>query len=601
MPDMQVGKNALHAMRHSLAHVLAQAVTKLWPETKITIGPPIDYGCYYDFLFARPISDADFPKIEQEMKKIIAQRQTFESRKLSTDEAKKYWRRLEQHFKVEIIEDLEKEKEERSVTHYANMLNGKETFVDLCRGGHVENLGEIPLDGFKIMSIAGAYWRGDEKRPQLTRVYVAAFPTKEELEHHLALQELAKERDHRKLGRELGLFVLSEVVGIGLPMLAPHGAIIRQELEAFIREELKKRGYSFVYTPNIGRTDLYKKSGHLSHFSEHNYPPMEAEDGAYMLKPMNCPHHVEIYRSEQRSYRDLPLRLAEFGTVYRYEKSGEVSGLTRVRGFTQDDAHHFVRPDQLEEEVSGILDLSFHVYRTLGFQEFALRLSLHDPREMKKYIGEESNWKHAEGALRSALKKMKLDFVEMVGEAAFYGPKIDLLVRDVLEREWQLGTIPQVDYNMPERFSLEYTDSDGKKKQPIMLHRAIIGSFERFIGILLEHFAGLFPLWLAPVQVGLIPVAPPHEEYARTVEAQLKERGIRMAYFGPEETLGKRIREGEQRKIPYLLVLGEKEAKSQSVAVRSVASKKQVVVSLGEFLEKAQENIQHRKLECLIG
>ncbi len=594
--------DSLHDMRHSLAHVLAQAVLKLWPTAKITIGPPIDYGCYYDFLFEKPISESDFPAIEKEMRRIIHQGQTFRRDELKTADARKYWKERKQPFKVELIEDLEKNEGVKTVTHYANIgPGGEETFVDLCRGGHVENLREIPADAFKIMSVAGAYWRGDEKREQLTRVYVAAFPSKAELERHLKMLEEAARYDHRKLGREMNIFVIADVVGPGLPMLAPKGAIIRQELENWIRAELKKRGYSFAYTPNIGRADLYKKSGHLSHFAGDIFPPIHAEDSDYILKPMNCPHHLEVYRSQTHSYRDLPVRIAEFGTVYRYEKSGQVGGLTRVRGFTQDDAHLFMRPDQMEQEIEGILDLAFSIYRTLGFDDFLLRLSLRDPQNKEKYIGSDENWAKAESTLRSVLKRMQLPFVEGVGEAAFYGPKIDLIVRDALGRQWQLGTIPQVDYNMPERFDLTYVDTDGAKKRPIMMHRAIFGSFERFIGVLIEHFKGLFPLWLAPVQIALLPVAEGHEAYAAKTYQQLKDAGLRVVSFDHTESLGKRIREAEQQKIPYVLVIGDKETEAKAVAVRNIKSKKQVMVPVGEFVRTVTQEVAGRKLELAIG
>lgn len=599
-PDAQA--NRLHAMRHSLAHVLAQAVMKMWPDTKITIGPPIDYGCYYDFLFAKPISDTDFPAIEKEMKKIIHQGQTFRCDTLTPKEAKTYWKKTKQPFKVELIEDLEKNENIAHVTHYANLgPKGEETFVDLCRGGHVENMKEIPVDAFKIMSLAGAYWRGDEKREQLTRIYVAAFPTKAELDIYLKNREEAAKYDHRKLGKEMGLFTISEVVGTGLPMLAPRGAIIRQELENWIREELKRRGYSFAYTPNIGRADLYKKSGHLSHFKDDIFPAIEAEDSDYILKPMNCPHHLEVYRSEPHSYRDLPVRIAEFGTVYRYEKSGQVGGLTRVRGFTQDDAHILMRPDQMEQEITGILNLAFTIYRTLGFEDFILRLSRRDPENKEKYIGTDENWEKAERALETALKKMDLPYVNGVGEAAFYGPKIDLIVKDAFGREWQLGTIPQVDYNMPERFDLHYVDADGQKKRPIMMHRAIFGSFERFIGVLIEHFKGLFPLWLAPVQIAVLPVAAAHEQRAANIVLDLLDRGLRVKHFSSEESLGKRIREGEQQHIPYLIVLGDKELQDGSVTVRNVQSKQQVTVPLDEFIQKTMKDVHERRLKASIG
>lgn len=592
----------LYKLRHSLAHVLAQAVLKLWPGTLMTIGPPIDTGCYYDFLFSEPIAEADVPAIEKEMKKIIHQKQTFRCDTLNVADAKKYWKAHKQRFKVELLEDLAKNEGVETVTHYANLgPRGEETFVDLCRGGHVENFGAIPVDGFRIMSLAGAYWRGDEKREQLTRIYLAAFPSKEELDAYVTMLAEAAKVDHRRLGKEMGIFVLSEVVGSGLPMLAPHGALIRQELEGWIRDECKDRGYSFVYTPHIGRADLYERSGHLSHFTANIFPRMEADDADYVLKPMNCPHHVEMYKSVARSYRDLPLKLAEFGTVYRYEKSGQVGGLTRVRGFTQDDAHLFMRPEQMEEEIEGILDLAFTIYRTLGFHDFTLRFSRRDPKNTEKYIGTPENWERAEAALKRVLQKMKLPFIDGLGEAAFYGPKIDLIVKDVFQREWQLGTIPQIDYNMPERFDLHYTDSDGSQKRPIMMHRAIFGSFERFIGVLIEHFKGHFPLWLAPVQAAMIPVAKPHEGYASAIAALLKKEGMRTVTLPHTDSLGKRIREGEMRRIPYLLVLGDKEMASKAVAVRNVKAKKQVVIPLKEFVAQLKADVTERKLEASIG
>ena len=589
-------------MRHSLAHVLAQAVTKLWPDTKITIGPPIDYGCYYDFLFTKPISKDDFPAIEKEMKKIIHQGQAFRRDELSVQDAKVYWKEREQPFKVELIEDLEKNEGVQMVTHYVNIgPKGEEAFVDLCRGGHTESTRDIPVDAFKLMNTAGAYWRGDEKREQLTRIYVAAFATKEELEHYANMLEEAAKYDHRTLGREMNLFVITETVGPGLPMLAPKGAIIRQELENWIRGELKQRGYSFAYTPNIGRAELYRRSGHLGFYKDSIFPLIEADDSEYVLKPMNCPHHMEVYGSEHHSYRDLPVRIAEFGTVYRYEKSGQVGGLTRVRGFTQDDAHLFMRPDQMEQEIAGILDLAFVIYRTLGFEEFTLRLSKRDPKNKTKYVGTDENWDKGEAILRAALQDIGLPFVEAEGEAAFYGPKIDLIVHDVFGREWQLGTIPQVDYNMPERFELYYIDEHGEKQRPIMMHRAIFGSFERFIGLLIEHFKGLFPLWLAPVQVAVVPVSVEHEKYAGELGARLLELGMRVQYMDSTDTLGKRIREGEQRKIPYLLVIGDREMQDNSVAVRNVATKQQVTVNIEEFVQKTLEDIAQRKLKASIG
>lgn len=592
---------SLHAMRHSLAHVLTQAVCRMFPGTEYSIGPPIEHGCYHDYFLKKPLTPEDFPKLEKMMRGIIKEGQTFECREFSPAESKTYWEKRGQHFKVEMVEDLVKNEGVKSVTHYVNLSpTGEERFTDLCRGGHVENTKELPLDGFKITHIAGAYWRGDEKRPQLTRVYIAAFPTKEELDQYLIMMEEAKRRDHRKLGQELDLFTFSERVGPGLPLFLPKGEIIKHELERYVREEKEKIGYTFVCIPHIAKKELYITSGHYGKY-EATMPVMQdAEGDEYIVKPMNCPHHFELYNSRPHSYRDLPIRYAENTTCYRNERSGELSGLTRVKALTIDDTHHFVRRDQIASEIKLIVSLMERMYKTFGLHDFSVEVSVRDPGNKKNYFGDDAVWSQAEKILVEAAKEWGIPYTVNVGEAAFYGPKIDVHVKDALGRYWQLTTI-QLDFVQPENFDMAYVGEDGKRHRPAVLHIAILGSTQRFMGVLIEHFGGLFPLWLAPVQIGVIPVAPPHEEYARKVEKTLKEHGFRVSYLDPTDTLGKRIREGEQRKIPYLLVLGEKEAKSESVAVRNVKTKKQVTLSLGEFLEKALNDIEGRKCEYTIG
>ena len=594
--------DALHAMRHSLAHVLAQAVLKLWPETKITIGPPIDYGCYYDFLFKDPISDADFGKIEKEMRGIIHQGQTFRCDELSAADAKKYWKKVKQPFKVELIEDLEKKEGVKTVTHYVNIgPKGNEAFVDLCRGGHVENLKEIPTDSFKILSLAGAYWRGDEKREQLTRLYVAAFPTKEELEAHIHMLEEAKKRDHRKLGKELEIFTFSDEVGPGLPLWLPNGTIICEELEKLVKERESAYGYQRVATPHITKGKLYETSGHLPYYAASMFPPMEVDGESYYVKPMNCPHHHMIYLSRPRSYRELPIRFAEYGHCYRFEDSGALFGLMRVRSLTMNDAHIYCEESQVKEEFLAVMRLHKEYYDLLGITEYFMRLSLHDKEGLgKKYVNEPKLWLKTEAIVREAMKESGIPFDEAEGEGAFYGPKVDFQVKSAIGREFTAST-NQLDFAVPPRFKLEYTAEDGSKKTPLCIHRAPLGTHERFVGFLLEHFGGLFPLWLAPVQVGIIPVAPVHEEYAGKVTLALNAQGIRFKNFDASESLGKRIREGEMKKIPYLLVLGEKEVGETSVTVRNVKTKKQVTVPVGEFVEKTTKEIRERTLEAGIG
>lgn len=591
----------LEKMRHSLAHVLEQVVLKLWPGTKYSIGPPIDYGCYHDFLFEKPISEVDFPVIEKEMRKIIHQAQTFRRDELPVVEAKRYWKERKQPFKVEMIEDLEKNEGLKTVTNYVNIgPGGKETFVDLCRGGHVDNTKEIPADAFKIMSLAGAYWRGDEKREQMTRIYIAAFPTKVELDAYLHIQEEAKKRDHRKLGKELDLFTFSEIVGPGLPLWTPRGTLLRNLLDQFVWEQRSARGYQRVTIPHITRKELYEASGHWEKFQNDLFHVRTREGHDFCMKPMNCPHHTQIYASRSRSYRDMPQRYAETTTCYRDEQTGELHGLSRVRAFTQDDAHVFCRPSQTKEEILKIWEIVDTFYETVGFGKLRVRLSLHDPGHFEKYLGTSLMWKKAEGELRNIAAERKANFFEAPGEAAFYGPKVDFIAKDAIGREWQVATI-QLDINMPERFNLFCINESGGHERIVMIHAAIMGSLERFLSIYIEHTVGLFPLWLAPVQAGLIPVAESHEAYAHQLEGKLHAHGVRTQFFDHTETLGKRIREGEMWRIPYLLVMGDKEMDTKTVTVRNVATKQQVVVSLEEFAEKIVVDIRERRLKCSIG
>ena len=600
MPNPSTEIDDLYKLRHPLAHVLAQAVIKFWPNTKITIGPPIDTGCYYDFLFEKPITDEDFKSIEKEMRGIINKGQTFESETLSTADAVKFWKKHKQQFKVELIEDLAA-KGEKEVTNYKNLdADGNETFVDLCKGGHVENLKDIPADGFKIMSIAGAYWRGDEKRDQLTRIYVAAFASKDELKAHLFMLEEAKKRDHRKLGVQLDLFTFSELVGPGLPLWTPKGTLLRNLLDGFVWELREARGYDRVTIPHITKKELYETSGHWQKFHDQLFHIKTREGHEFAMKPMNCPHHTQIYASKPRSYKDLPQRYAETTTCYRDEQTGELHGLSRVRAFSQDDAHVFCRLEQVKEEFLKIWDIVDTFYSTVGFGELDVRLSLHDPDNFDKYLGTPELWKKAETAIRELAKDRGIEYTEDIGEAAFYGPKIDFVTKDSIGRKWQVATI-QLDINMPENFDLTCINEKGEKERIVMIHAAIMGSIERFFSIYIEHVAGMFPLWLAPVQVGIIPVADVHEEYAKSVEKELNEQGIRTQYYDSSESLGKRVREGEKSKIPYLLVLGDKEKDCLGVAVRNVKTKEQVEVSLKEFIEKTVKDATERRFEASIG
>jgi threonyl-tRNA synthetase len=575
----------IEELRHSASHILATAVLRLFPETKLDIGPPTETGFYYDFDLDHNFTAQDLEAIEAEMKKVAKENQKFERMEVNRDEAIKLISEMGQEtYKLGRLEDIP---EGEDISFYRN---GE--FLDLCAGSHVGYTKK--LKAVKLLSIAGAYHRGDEKNKQLQRIYGTAFPTKDELAQYLERLEEAKKRDHRQLGRELGLFHIDEMVGQGLVLWKPKGAIIRQELEKFISEELTKQGYSQVYTPHIGKLDLFRTSGHFPYYRESQYPPIinrecldalaeegcscaelsnkldEGEIEGYLLKPMNCPMHIRIFRSEQHSYRDLPIRLAEFGTVYRWEQSGELNGMTRVRGFTQDDAHLFLREDQLQDEIQGCLGLVKLVFSILGMNDYRVRVSLRDP-ESDKYVGDPAAWDKAESDLREAVKAMGVDYVEELGEAAFYGPKIDFIVKDVIGREWQLGTV-QVDYNLPERFDLSYVGSDNKNHRPVMIHRAPFGSMERFCGVLIEHFAGSFPTWLAPEQVRLLPMNDDLVPQAQEILSKLQSAGLRGSVDKHAAKLGAKIRNAENDKIPHMLVLGKREAEEGKVSVRSRAN-----------------------------
>jgi threonyl-tRNA synthetase len=591
----------LAKLRHSLAHVLAQAVTKLWPDTQITIGPPIDTGCYYDFRFSAPMSDAEFPKIEKEMKKIIYQAQTFRRDDLKPEESIAYWRERGQPFKVELIEDLVKNEDVQTVSHYVNIgPNGVEAFTDLCRGGHVESFKEIPVDCFKLMKVAGSYWRGDETREQLTRIYVAAFATKEDLDAHLAQLEEAAKRDHRKLGKELDLFTFSELVGPGLPLWTPRGTLLRNQLDGFVWQLREAKGYMKVSIPHITKKELYETSGHWQKFASELFHVTTREGHEFAMKPMNCPHHTQIYNHLPRSYKDLPQRYAETTTCYRDEQTGELHGLSRVRAFAQDDAHVFCRAIQVEEEFLRVWDIIDTFYKTVGFENMQVRLSLHDPEHFEKYLGTQELWHKAEDSIRKIAKDRGVSYVEALGEAAFYGPKVDFLVKDSIGREWQVATI-QLDINMPERFDLTCQNEAGEKERIVMIHAAIMGSLERFLSIYIEHTAGHFPLWMTPVQAAIIPVAPDHEKAATELGMELLSAGIRVVEMHADDSLGKRIRDGEMQRIPYLLVMGDKEIADKSVTVRNVRTKKQVTLPVSEFIALTTNDVAQRKVEPSIG
>jgi threonyl-tRNA synthetase len=576
-------KEGKKAFWHSTSHVMAQAIEILYPGVKLTIGPAIDNGFYYDMDFGeQKISENDFPKIEAKMLEIARGKHDFQMRAASKADALKFYKDQNNPFKVELIENLE----DGTITFCDH-----DTFTDLCLGGHIPNTGIIKA--VKLMSASGSYWRGDEKKPQLTRIYGTSFPKQKDLKEYLELLEEAKKRDHRKLGKELELFTFSKKVGLGLPLWLPKGAALRERLENFLKKAQKKAGYEMVVTPHIGQKELYITSGHYEKYGADSFQPIKTpnEGEEFMLKPMNCPHHCEIYNSSPWSYRDLPKRFAEFGTVYRYEQSGELHGLTRVRGFTQDDAHIFCTPDQLDEEFKKVIDLTLYVFDTLGFDDFTAQVSLRDPENKEKYIGSDEVWEKAESAIIAAADEKGLNYVIEKGEAAFYGPKLDFMVKDALGRSWQLGTI-QVDYNLPERFDLTYKGSDNELHRPVMIHRAPFGSMERFIAVLLENTGGNFPLWLMPEQAIILTLSEKFEKYSQKVLTSLENDEIRASANNRNETIGKKIREAEMGKIPYMLIVGEQEEKDGTVSVRKHGEGDIGVMSIEEFTEMINKEIK---------
>lgn len=568
------------AMWHSSAHLMAEAIEILFPGVKFGIGPDIENGFYYDMDFgAYQVTPEDLKGIEAKMLELAREKQQYFRRSVSKPEALAYFKDKNDEYKIELITDLQ----DGEITFYET---GK--FTDLCRGPHLPDTS--PIKAVKLLNIAGAYWRGDEKRKMLTRIYGITFPKQKELEEYLVLLEEAKKRDHRKLGKELELFTFSQKVGQGLPLWLPKGAQLRERLENFLKGLQRKAGYLPVITPHIGNVELYKTSGHFQKYGKDSFQPINTpfEGEQFMLKPMNCPHHCEIYNAKPRSYRDLPIRFAEFGTVYRYEQSGELHGLTRVRGFTQDDAHLFCRPDQLKAEFMAVIDIVLHIFRILDFKDYTAQISLRDPENKEKYIGSDENWEKAESAIIEASAEKGLRTTVEVGEAAFYGPKLDFMVKDALGRKWQLGTI-QVDYNLPERFELEYTGSDNQKYRPVMIHRAPFGSMERFVAVLLEHTAGNFPLWLTPDQVSILPISEKYLDYAKKVAKVLDNSEIRALVDERNEKTGKKIRDAEMMKVPYMLILGEKEEADGSVSVRKHGQGDLGTFSLNDFVSLITE------------
>ncbi len=566
----------IETIRHSLAHILAKAVKEIYPETKLGIGPATEDGFYYDFDFKNNISEEDLPKIEKRMKEIIKEKISFKKEKISGKKAKEIFKK--EPYKLQLIEKL------KDATIYKSG-----DFIDLCSGPHIKSTKEIDPRGFELTKTAGAYWKGDEKNKMLTRIYGIAFENKKQLKIHLKNIVEAEKRDHRKLGQKLEIFLLDEEVGSGLPIWLPKGAVLRNEMEKYLREELTKQGYSWLYTPHIGKLDLWKKSGHWSFYKENLYSPIKIDSEKYLLKPMNCPFHVKVYNSKIRSYRDLPLYLAELGTVYRYERSGTLHGLTRVRGFTQDDAHVICTPAQIEKEVSKLVKYGLKILKGFGFKEYNIYLSTRP----EKYAGELKNWKKATDTLKKVLENQKLKYQIDPGGGVFYGPKIDIKIKDSLDREWQCTTI-QFDFNLPERFNMHYIDQKGNKKEPFMIHRALLGSIERFTGVLIEHYAGAFPLWLSPVQAQVIPVGANHRKYAEKIKEELKEKGIRAEAKTERETVSKKIREGEVQKIPYLLVVGDEEIEKKSVRIRKRGEGDLGLVKTEKFIKDIKKEIENK-------
>ena len=579
----------LKILRHSLAHIMATAILEMFPDAKFAIGPAIENGFYYDFDLPRTLIPEDLPLIEKKMKKIIKANYPFEKANLPVEEALKKFSLLKQNYKVELIKDLEK-KGEKKVSVYKSG-----DFVDLCSGPHLDSTGEISTDAFKLTKTSGAYWKGNEKNKMLQRIYGVAFETPKELKDYLKMMQEAKKRDHRKLGKELDLFMIpSEEVGPGLVIWLPKGATIRYEIERLIHKEQTKRGYQYVYTPHIGKKQLWITSGHWNLYRDKMYAPMKIDNIEYLVKPMNCPLHIEVYKHKLRSYRDLPFKIAEVATVYRYEQPGELSGLARTRYITQDDAHIFCREDQVVSEFIEVINYIEFLYKLFGFNDLEMWLTLRDPNKKDKYLGDNKTWKIAEEAISSALTKKGYSFIRAKGEAKFYGPSLDVMVKDSLGRKWQCATV-QVDFMLPQKFHLTYIGKDGKEKVPIMLHRAPLGSLERFISLLIEHYAGAFPLWLSPTQMMLLPVSEKFRHYAQSLNKKFIEIGFRSEINDADESLGKRIREAEKQKIPYLLIVGEKEAGEKTITARIRGQKKQLTLKTDEFIEKIKKEIKEKK------
>jgi threonyl-tRNA synthetase len=579
-----VAYTPLQRMRHSAAHVMAEAVQELFPGARFAIGPAIEDGFYYDMELPRALTPEDLPAIEERMRASIAADHPFVQSRWKRAKALKYFREHDQPYKVEIIENLP----DAEVGIYE-----QGPFLDLCRGPHVESTGQIgPV---KLMRVAGAYWRGDEKRPMLQRIYGTAWFTQQDLDEYLERLEEAKKRDHRKLGKDLELFMISEDIGAGLPLWLPRGATVRRLLEEYILDLERRQGYLHVYTPNLAKLDLYKTSGHWEHYHESMYPPMEMESGEELvLRPMNCPHHIQVYRHKMRSYRDLPIRIAELGTMYRLERSGELSGLSRVRAMTLNDAHNFCTPEQMLPEFKRVVRFVEQVYNDMGFKQYSYRLSLRDPNDKEKFIDNEQMWEQSEAALRQALKELNVPYYESIGDAAFYGPKLDVQVANVLGKDETISTV-QIDFTLPERFDLEYIGEDGQPHRPVMIHRGIISTLERFMAFLIENYAGAFPLWLAPVQAVLIPISDEkHGEYAEAVAERLREAGMRVEVDARHERMNLKVRDAQLQKIPYMLVVGDKEAAADAVSVRLRSNENIGPIPIADFIRQAQQFVADR-------
>jgi threonyl-tRNA synthetase len=582
--DKKIDK--INILRHSTAHVLAAAVLKFFPEAKFAIGPAIDNGFYYDFELPRTLIPEDLPLLEKEMKEIIKANYSFEKKLVPAEKALEKFEKLNQSYKIELIKDLIKNGEKEILIYKSG------DFVDLCSGPHLQSTGEIDAQSFKLTHISGAYWKGDEKRKMLQRIYGTVFHNKKDLKKHLFELEEAKKRNHRKIGKEMELFANFPEIGQGLPVWLPKGYAMRRVLEDYMLKLERSYGYEHILTPNINKKELFETSGHLGFYNKSMYSPMEIDGETFYLKPMNCPAGMMVYKIKSRSYRDLPMKIGELGTVYRYEKSGELHGLQRVRGFTQNDAHIYCTPDQLKAEFVEVLNLLLKFYQDIGFENYKFRLSLSD-NSKDKYVGEKKDWEQAEKAMREVLKESEVDFYEEKGEAAFYGPKVDVQAINVFGKEDSISTI-QIDFNLPERFNLNYINKDGEKERPFVIHRALIGSFERFFAFLIEYYAGKFPTWLAPIQIGILPVSEKFDRYSQEIFDKFKKADIRVEMFNSDDSLGKRIAESTKMKIPYILIMGEKEEKDDLVTIRKRDEKEQKVMKIDEFLELIKKEIKEK-------